>query len=144
MSSLNKVQIIGNLGGDPEARSMPNGEQVVSLTVATSETWTDKNSGEKREKTEWHRVVVFNEPIGRTIMKYCSKGDKIYLEGKLRTRKWEKDGIDRYSTEIVVERFSGQMVLLGGRGGQGGSNGAPEPSSGHNDDLGDLDDNVPF
>lgn len=118
--SVNKVILIGNLGKDPEVRRMQNGDAVVNLSVATSETWRDKQSGERKEKTEWHRVVIFNENIAKVVEQYCRKGSKVYLEGQLQTREWtDKDGVKKYSTEIVIQRFRGELTLLDGRDGGG-------------------------
>jgi len=112
--SLNKVQLIGHLGKDPEVRTMQSGDRIVSFSVATSESWRDKNSGERKEKTEWHTIVVFNEGLGKVAEQYLKKGAPVYLEGQIQTRKWQdRDGNDRYSTEIVVPRFGGALVLLG-------------------------------
>ena len=114
--SLNRVMLIGNLGADPEVRALSNGSKVVNLTVATSESWRDKASGDRKEKTEWHRVVIFNENIAKVAEAYCKKGSKVYLEGSLQTRKWQdKDGADRYSTEVNIGRFDGKLVLLDGK-----------------------------
>jgi len=124
--SVNKVILVGNLGADPEARAMGSGGEVVQLSVATSDNWTDKQSGERRERTEWHRVVIFNENLGRVAKQYLRKGSSVYLEGQLQTRKWtDQSGNDRYTTEVVLQRFRGELVLLGGRdgGGGGGSGG---------------------
>ncbi len=130
--SVNKVILIGNLGRDPEARSLNNGGKVVNLSVATSETWRDKNSGERQERTEWHRVVIFNEKLGEVAEKYLKKGSKVYVEGALQTRKWtDKDGVEKYSTEVVLQRFRGELTMLDGKGGGGGG------SSGGGDDYGD-------
>jgi len=119
--SVNKVILIGNLGRDPEVRSFPNGGKVVNLRIATSETWRDKASGEKRERTEWHSVAIFSEPLGRIAEQYLRKGSKVYIEGQLETRKWQdQSGADRYSTEVVLRPFSGNLTLLDGRGGEGG------------------------
>ncbi|MFM7347069.1 MAG: single-stranded DNA-binding protein, partial [Tagaea sp.] len=119
--SVNKVILIGNLGRDPESRSMNNGGKVVNLSVATSETWRDKNSGERQERTEWHRVVIFNEKLGEVAEKYLKKGSKVYVEGALQTRKWtDKDGVEKYSTEVVLQRFRGELTMLDGKGGGGG------------------------
>ena len=119
--SVNKVILIGNLGKDPEVRRLNSGDQVVSFPVATSETWRDKNSGERKERTEWHNVVIFNENLGKVAEQYCKKGTKVYLEGQLQTRKWQgQDGQDRYTTEVVLQRFRGELQLLDSRGGQGG------------------------
>lgn len=121
--SVNKVTLVGNLGADPEARSLNNGGEVVNLRVATSETWKDQ-SGQRQERTEWHRVVIFNENLGRVAKQYLRKGSKVYLEGQLQTRKWtNQQGQDQYSTEVVLQRFRGEMVLLDSRGGGGGGGG---------------------
>lgn len=118
MASLNKVMLIGNLGKDPEIRHTQDGKAIVNLTVATSESWKDKNTGEKKEKTEWHRVVIFNDGLARVAEAYLKKGSTVYLEGQLQTRKWtDKDGVEKYSTEIVLQNFKGEMVLLGGKDG---------------------------
>jgi single-strand DNA-binding protein len=119
--SVNKVILVGNLGKDPESRSFANGGKVVSFTLATSENWNDKASGEKREKTEWHNVQIFNENLARTAEQYLKKGSKVYVEGKLQTRKWQdQSGNDKYTTEVVLERFNGTLVMLGERGERGG------------------------
>jgi len=120
--SLNKVMIIGNLGRDPEVRSFQNGGKVCNLRLATSETWKDKNTGERREKTEWHSVAIFQEGLVRIAEQYLRKGSKVYIEGKLQTRKWQdQSGQDRYSTEVVLQGYDGVMTMLDGRdGGQGG------------------------
>lgn len=122
--SVNKVILVGNLGKDPEARSMNSGGEVVSFTLATSETWNDRD-GNRQEKTEWHNVVIFNENLGRVAKNYLRKGQKAYIEGQLQTRKWtDQNGSDRYTTEIVLQRFRGELVLLSGReGGSGGNMG---------------------
>lgn len=117
MSALNKVQIIGNCGQDPEVRYMPNGSAVANLTLATSEKWKDKNTGEPKEETEWHRVVIFGK-LAEIIGEYVRKGSKLYIEGKLKTRKWtDQQGQEKYTTEIVVDGFSGQMIMLDSKGG---------------------------
>ena len=111
--SVNKVILVGNLGKDPEVRRLNSGDQVVSFSVATSETWRDKNSGERKERTEWHNIVIFNEPLGKVAEQYCKKGTKVYLEGQLQTRKWQdQSGADRYTTEVVLQRFRGELQLL--------------------------------
>ena len=116
--SVNKVILVGNLGKDPEVRRLNSGDPVVNFTLATSETWRDKNSGERKEKTEWHNVVIFNENLGKVVEQYCKKGSKVYVEGQLQTRKWQdKDGNDRYTTEVVLQRFRGELTLLDSRGG---------------------------
>jgi len=145
--SVNKVVLIGNLGKDPEVRRMTSGEPVVNLSVATSETWKDKNSGERKERTEWHRVVIFNENLAKVAEQYLRKGSKVYLEGALQTRKWtDKDGVEKYSTEVVLQRFRGELVMLDTRGGEGGGNrdrvGASEaPASFQRDEM---EDEIPF
>jgi len=119
--SVNKVILVGNLGRDPEIRNMQNGGMVVNMSVATSENWRDKATGERKERTEWHRVVIFNDKIGEIAQKYLRKGSKVYLEGQLATRKWtDKDNQERYTTEVVIPRFGGTLTLLDSRGGEGG------------------------
>lgn len=113
--SVNKVIIVGNLGKDPEIRTMNNGDKIANLSVATSETWRDKTSGERKEKAEWHRVVVFNDNLTKVCENYLKKGSTVYLEGKLQTRKYEQNGVEKYSTEIVLDRFGGVLTMLGGR-----------------------------
>ena len=116
--SVNKVILVGNLGKDPEVRRLNSGEPVVSLRIATSESWRDKNSGERKERTEWHNVVIFNENLGKVAEQYCKKGTKVYLEGQLQTRKWQdQSGADRYTTEVVLQRFRGELQLLDSRNG---------------------------
>lgn len=123
MAGVNKVILVGNLGNDPESRSLGNGGEVVNLSVATSETWKDKD-GNRQERTEWHRVVIFNENLGRVAKSYLRKGSKVYLEGQLQTRKWQDNsGQDKYSTEVVLQRFRGELVLLDAKGGSGGGGG---------------------
>lgn len=122
--SVNKVILIGNLGRDPEVRSFQNGGKVVNLRIATSETWRDKQSGERKERTEWHSVAIFNEALGKIAEQYLRKGSTVYIEGQLETRKWQdQSGQDKYSTEIVLRPYSGNLTLLGGRGEGGGSGG---------------------
>jgi single-strand DNA-binding protein len=151
--SVNKVILVGNLGKDPEVRRMTSGEPVVNLSVATSETWKDKSSGERKEKTEWHRVVIFNENLAKVAEQYLKKGAKVYLEGALQTRKWtDKDGAEKYSTEIVLNRFNGTMVMLDGRsggGGGGGDGGFGGGGRGTNEtpanfQRDEMDDEIPF
>ena len=163
MAGVNKVILVGNLGDDPEARSLNNGGEVVNLRVATSENWKDKE-GNRQERTEWHRVVIFNENLGRVAKNYLRKGSKVYLEGAIQTRKWQdQSGADRYSTEIVLQRFRGELVLLDSRG-EGGGGGSRGGGADYGDDFGggspggartqsrpqpaafdtDLDDDVPF
>jgi single-strand DNA-binding protein len=120
--SVNKVILVGNLGADPEVRRLNSGEPVVNLRIATSESWRDKNSGERKEKTEWHSVVIFNDNLAKVAEQYLKKGMKVYIEGALQTRKWEKDGIERYTTEIVLQKFRGELQMLDARG-QGGEGG---------------------
>ncbi len=123
--SVNKVILIGNLGRDPEVRTFQNGGKVCNLRIATSETWKDRNTGERKERTEWHSVAIFNENLARLAEQYLRKGSKVYLEGKLETRKWQdQSGQDRYSTEVVLRPYAGEMTFLDGRdGGQGGGGG---------------------
>src|SRR5579863_4482788 len=145
--SVNKVILIGNLGRDPEVKRLNSGEPVVNLSVATSESWRDKASGEPKERTEWHRVVIFNENLAKVAEQYLRKGSKVYLEGQLSTRKWtDKDGAEKYSTEVVLNRFRGELVMLDARGGEGGGAMA-RAGSGEapaNFDRGDMDDEIPF
>ena len=152
--SVNKVILVGNLGKDPESRSFQNGGEVVSFSVATSENWKDRNSGERKEKTEWHNVSIFSEGLARVAEQYLKKGSKVYLEGQLQTRKWiDQSGQDKYTTEVVLQRFRGELVLLDSKGGGGGDygggdygsaprsqpQGRPQPAFDS-----DLDDDVPF
>jgi single-strand DNA-binding protein len=124
--SVNKVILIGNLGADPEIRRTQDGRPVANLRIATSESWRDKNTGERREKTEWHRVVIFNEGLCKIVEQYLKKGSKVYLEGALQTRKWtDKDGNEKYTTEVVLQGFNSSLTMLDGRGG-GGGGGASE------------------
>ncbi|MBU2091731.1 MAG: single-stranded DNA-binding protein, partial [Alphaproteobacteria bacterium] len=134
--SVNKVILIGNLGRDPEIRSMQNGQKVANLALATSETWRDRQSGERKERTEWHRVVIFNENLIEVAEKYLRKGSKLYIEGSLQTRKWQdQGGQEKYTTEIVLQRFRGELTMLDGRseGGTGGSGGGGGYESGPDD-----------
>ena len=149
--SVNKVILIGNLGRDPDVRRMTSGEPVVNLSIATSESWRDKASGERKERTEWHRVVIFNENLAKVAEQYLRKGSKVYLEGQLSTRKYlDKDGVEKYSTEVVLNRFRGELVMLDGRseGGAGSGGGAARSSSGGDApasfDRGEMDDEIPF
>jgi single-strand DNA-binding protein len=131
--SVNKVILVGNLGKDPEVRSTQDGSKIVNLTLATSETWNDRASGERKEKTEWHRVVIFNDRTADVAEKYLKKGAKVYIEGSLQTRKWtDQQGQERYTTEVVIGRFNGQLTMLDTRaGGEGGGyGGGPEGGSG--------------
>jgi single-strand DNA-binding protein len=143
--SVNKVILVGNLGKDPEVRRMTSGDPVVNLSIATSESWRDKASGEKKEKTEWHRVVIFNKNLADVAEKYLRKGAKVYVEGQLQTRKWtDKDGAEKYSTEVVLQNFRGELTMLDGRSGGegGGTRGAGEaPASFQRDEM---DDEIPF
>jgi single-strand DNA-binding protein len=161
--SVNKVILVGNLGRDPESRSLGNGGKVVNLNVATSESWRDRQSGERQERTEWHRVVIFNENLAEIAEKYLRKGSKVYLEGQLQTRKWtDNSGAEKYTTEIVLQRYRGELTLLDGRGdssgggsGGGGGFGGREQDSwgggggssskgGAGGGASDLDDEIPF
>lgn len=161
--SVNKVILVGNLGRDPEVRHTQDGQKIVHLSVATSERWRDRGSGEQRERTEWHRVVIFNDRLGEVAEKYLAKGRTVYLEGQLQTRKWtDQSGQERYTTEVILGRFRGELTLLGGRGeegggygGEGGSSadygesrtkssgggGGSKPAGGG---LDELDDEIPF
>ncbi|MBL8599655.1 MAG: single-stranded DNA-binding protein [Devosia sp.] len=129
--SVNKVILVGNLGAEPEVRTLPSGNKVVNLSVATSENWRDKNTGERKEKTEWHRVVIFSEGLARVAEQYLHKGSKVYLEGQLQTRKWQdQSGQDKYSTEVVLQGFNSNLTMLDGRSeGGGDSVGFSGPSS---------------
>jgi single-strand DNA-binding protein len=143
--SVNKVILVGNAGRDPEIRSLQSGDKVCNLSIATSESWKDKGSGERKEVTEWHRVVIFDQQLCDVAEKYLAKGSKVYLEGQLQTRKWtDQSGVEKYSTEIVLQRFGGKLVMLDGR--QGGEQGrAQEPHPGaHGGPSNDLDDEIPF
>jgi len=162
--SVNKVILVGNLGRDPEIRSLNNGDRVANLRIATSETWRDKATGERKEKTEWHSVVIFNDNIVKVAESYLKKGSTVYVEGSLQTRKWtDQQGVEKYSTEIVIQRFNGQLTMLGGRsdsqggggdrGGYGGgrdddyssgfSTGGANKPSGPKESY-DLNDDIPF
>jgi single-strand DNA-binding protein len=134
--SVNKVILVGNLGRDPESRSFQNGGKVVELRIATSETWKDRQSGERREKTEWHTVKIFSEGLANVAERYLRKGSKVYLEGQLQTRKWQdQSGADRYSTEIVLQGFNAQMVLLDSQGGGAGRSGGASDDWGGGDEF---------
>lgn len=137
MSSVNKVILVGNLGRDPEIRATQDGTKIANLSVATSENWKDKNSGERKEKTEWHRVVIFNDRLSDVAEKYLKKGSKVYLEGQLQTRKWtDQAGVEKYSTEIVLQRFKGELTMLDGRSGEAAADFARHTS--------DDDSAIPF
>ena len=160
--SVNKVILIGNLGADPEVRTFSNGGKVCNLSLATSETWKDKNTGERKERTEWHRVAIFQEGLVRIAEQYLKKGSKVYIEGQLQTRKWQdQSGADRYSTEVVLQGFGGTLTMLDGRegggggsygGGQGGgydsgpqdSDSSQGSSQGGSGSSRDIDDEIPF
>ena len=126
--SINKAIIVGNVGANPDIRVTQSGDKIASLSVATSESWKDKNTGDKREKTEWHRVVIFNQALIPVIEQYVKKGDKLYIEGMIQTRKWEQDGVDRYTTEIVIKPYNGVFTMLSSRG-----SGGPPPASSPDD-----------
>lgn len=129
--SVNKVILVGNLGADPEIRSLNSGDKVANIRIATSETWRDKNSGERREKTEWHNVVMFDQNLVKVAENYLKKGSKVYVEGQLQTRKWQdRDGNDRYTTEVVLQRFRGELHMLDSRGGGGGGDYGSDDSFG--------------
>ena len=148
--SLNKVQLIGRLGADPEVKQMVNGKSVARLSIATSQTWKDRNSGEKKEKTEWHRIVVFNEGLVNVVQQYLKKGAQVYIEGQLSTRKWkdEQTGQDKYSTEVILQGYNSTLTMLGGSG----SNNLTNATTNKNNDFdqtsqkssNDLDDEIPF
>ncbi|MSU89986.1 single-stranded DNA-binding protein [Rhodobacteraceae bacterium 2CG4] len=158
--SVNKVILIGNLGADPEVRTFQNGGKVCNLRIATSERWRDRNTGENRERTEWHSVAIFNERLADLAQQYLRKGSKVYIEGQLETRKWQdQSGQDRYSTEVVLRNFKGEMTFLDSPGGQGGGSGGGGYSGGRGDDYGGgapapsgpsgppsggMDDDIPF
>ncbi len=151
--SVNKVTLIGNLGRDPDVRAMQNGDKIVQLSIATSDRWKDKNSGEQREKTEWHRVVIFNEALGKIAEQYLKKGSTVYLEGQLQTRKWtdQQSGQEKYTTEVVLQRYRGELTLLGSRSENQISNDQQVSEIDQSnkipmsDDIAsDLDDEIPF
>jgi single-strand DNA-binding protein len=155
--SVNKVILVGNLGRDPEIRRTQDGRPIANLSVATSESWRDKNTGERKEKTEWHRVVIFNEGLCRVVEQYLKKGAKVYLEGQLQTRKYtDKDGVEKYSTEVVLQGFNSQLTMLDARGGGNGgevsddfgASGAaarkPAMAGAGAGKRGDMDDEIPF
>jgi len=165
--SVNKVILVGNLGRDPEVRTTQDGAKIVNLSVATSERWKDRNTGEPREKTEWHRVVIFNENLGRVAEQYLRKGSNVYIEGQLQTRKWtDQQGVEKYTTEVVLQRYRGELTLLGsrGEGGMGGGFAGGDSTGGYGAgsdtgmgggsaspaspppmrDSNDLDDDIPF
>jgi single-strand DNA-binding protein len=154
--SVNKVILVGNVGKDPEVRTTQDGNKVVNFTLATNEAWTDRGSGERKERTEWHRVVVFNDRIGEVVEKYVRKGSKVYVEGSLQTRKWtDQSGQEKYTTEVVISRFRGELTMLDGGRGEGMDAGprpsaarpAPARTGGPSWDApkgGDLDDEIPF
>ena len=148
--SINKVILVGNLGADPEIRQTKDGKSIANLSVATSESWKDRNTGERREKTEWHRVVIFNEGLARVAEQYLRKGSKVYVEGQLQTRKWQdQNGQDRYSTEVVLQGFNSNLTMLDGRSGGGGnferdSGGMSERGASSGGQSYELDDDIPF
>ena len=169
--SVNKVILVGNLGADPEIRSLGSGDRVANLRIATSETWRDRNSGERKEKTEWHRVVIFNDNLVKVAEQYLRKGSTVYIEGAIQTRKWtDNTGVEKYSTEIVLQKFRGELTMLGGRGdsagassgggdeygggyggggggssfGGGGGGQRSQPSGPRESFSADLDDEIPF
>ena len=151
--SVNKVTLVGNLGRDPEVRAMQNGDKIIQLSVATSDRWKDKNSGEQRERTEWHRVVIFNDALGKIAEQYLKKGSTVYLEGQLQTRKWtdQQSGQEKYTTEVVLQRYRGELTLLGSRPENQISNDQQNAEidqsnqiSMSDDIASDLDDEIPF
>ncbi len=150
--SLNKVTLIGNLGRDPDIRATQNGDKIVQLSIATSDRWKDRNSGEPRERTEWHRVVIFNEPLGKIAEQYLKKGSTVYIEGQLQTRKWtdQQSGQEKFTTEIVLQRFKGELTLLGSRSDNQIPNEYNKVETTQTDTVttsniaSDLDDEIPF
>ena len=149
--TLNKVILIGRLGADPEIKQMVNGKSVARLSLATSQSWKDKSTGEKKEKTEWHRVVVFNEGLVNVVQQYLKKGAQVYIEGQLSTRKWkdEQSGQDKYSTEILIQGYNSSLTMLGGGGRSIQNDNSPQPALKNSDDVSqmeqnDLDDEIPF
>ena len=150
--SLNKVQLIGRLGADPEIKQMVNGKNVARLSIATSQSWKDKNSGEKKEKTEWHRIVIFNEGLVNVVQQYLKKGANIYVEGQLSTRKWkdEATGQDKYSTEVILQGYNSNLTMLDNRNRSDQSNNLVSenksslPNENLNQDISELDDEIPF
>lgn len=158
--SVNKVILVGNLGKDPEIRRTQDGRPIANLSIATSETWRDKQTGERKEKTEWHRVVIFNEGLCKVAEQYLKKGAKVYIEGQLQTRKWtDQNGVDKYSTEVVLQGFNSNLTMLDGRGGGGGGFGsddagdfgasgpvssAPRRAVAAGSRNSDMDDDIPF
>ena len=154
--SINKVILVGNLGKDPEIRTLNSGDRVANLSLATSESWRDRTSGERKEKTEWHRVVIFNDNLVKVAENYLKKGSKVYVEGTLQTRKWtDQSGAEKYSTEVVLQKFRGELTMLDGRGegggggdddyaGAGGGFQRAQPSGPKENFTADLDDDIPF
>ena len=148
--SLNKVLLIGRLGADPEIKQMVNGKSVARLSLATSQSWKDKNTGEKKEKTEWHRIVVFNEGLVNVVQQYLKKGAQIYVEGQLSTRKWrdEQSGQDKYSTEVIIQGYNSSLTMLGGGNNAAGIANDNSQKSKNNDDISqipnEMDDDIPF
>ena len=149
MSSVNKVILVGNLGRDPEVRHTQDGKPIANLSIATSETWRDRATGERKEKTEWHRVVIFNEGLAKVAESYLRKGSTVYIEGQLQTRKWtDKDGVEKYSTEVVLQGFNSALVMLGGKDGTAARPG--DPAQEFKDAVkqrfpdADLDSEIPF
>jgi single-strand DNA-binding protein len=148
--SVNKVILIGNLGKDPEVRTLNSGDKVVNLSIATSESWRDKSTGERKEKTEWHRVVIFNDNLAKIAESYLRKGSTVYIEGSIQTRKWtDTAGVEKFSTEIVLQKFNGTLTLLGGKPADGGEGGGQASSGGQTQQRqaprpADTDDEIPF
>jgi len=143
--SVNKVILVGNLGKDPEVRTMQNGGKVCSFTLATSESWKDRNSGERQERTQWHQIAIFNENLAGIAERYLKKGSKVYVEGQLETRKWQdQSGNDRYTTEVVLRQFRGELTLLDRAGEGGGRGGAGAGGGSRPQRQDDLDDEIPF
>lgn len=137
MSSVNKVILVGNLGTDPDVRTMQSGDKVANLNMATSESWKDKTTGERKTKTEWHKVVIFNQGIAKVAEMYLKKGSKVYIEGQLETRSWDKDGVKQYTTEVVLRPFRGELTMLDGKSDSANNTPTEQP-------VDDMEDSIPF
>jgi len=152
MASVNKVILVGNLGRDPEIRNSSDGKTIVQLSIATSESWKDRNTGERKERTEWHRVVIFNENLGKIAEQYLTKGSTVYIEGQLQTRKWGEEGAEKYTTEVVLQQYRGELTMLGSKSQSNGSSYDTASASSyaqakagtHQPKAEELDDEIPF
>lgn len=143
--SINKVILVGNLGRDPEVRNMQDGSPVVNLTIATGETWRDRSTGERRERTEWHRIVIFNENLAKIAQNYLKKGSTVYIEGALQTRKWtDQQGQEKYTTEIVLQKYRGELTMLGGKGDSSQAGGFNDNQGAPTGSAPEIDDEIPF